>query len=51
MTIIEAYSVGTPVIGAKIGGIPEIIIDGKQDINSQQVIVIIYRKLSKKYFL
>ena len=29
MTIIEAYSVGTPVIGAKIGGIPEIIIDGK----------------------
>lgn len=29
MTIIEAYSVGTPVIGAKIGGIPEIVIDGK----------------------
>lgn len=29
MTIIEAYSVGTPVIGAKIGGIPEIITDGK----------------------
>lgn len=29
MTIIEAYSVGTPVIGARIGGIPEIIIDGK----------------------
>lgn len=50
MTIIEAYSVGTPVIGAKIGGIPEIIIDGKQDINSQQVIVIIYRKLSKNIF-
>ncbi|MCM1021730.1 MAG: glycosyltransferase family 4 protein [Muribaculum sp.] len=27
MTIVEAYSVGTPVIGASIGGIPEIIID------------------------
>lgn len=29
MTIIESYSVGTPVIGAKIGGIPEIIINGQ----------------------
>lgn len=29
MTIIEAYSVGTPVIGAKIGGIPEIVVDGE----------------------
>lgn len=29
MTIIEAYSVGTPVIGAKIGGIPEIVLEGK----------------------
>lgn len=29
MTIIEAYSVGTPVIGARIGGIPEIVADGK----------------------
>lgn len=28
MTIIEAYSVGTPVIGAEIGGIPEIIANG-----------------------
>lgn len=28
MTIIESYSVGTPVIGARIGGIPEIIIEG-----------------------
>lgn len=28
MTVIEAYSVGTPVIGARIGGIPEIVIDG-----------------------
>lgn len=28
MTIIEAYSVGTPVIGARIGGIPEIVADG-----------------------
>lgn len=27
MTIIEAYSVGTPVLGARIGGIPEIIIE------------------------
>lgn len=27
MTIIEAYSVGTPVIGARIGGIPEIVVD------------------------
>lgn len=29
MTIIESYSVGTPVIGARIGGIPEIIVDGE----------------------
>lgn len=29
MTIIEAYSVGTPVIGARIGGIPEIVVEGK----------------------
>lgn len=29
MTIIESYSVGTPVIGAKIGGIPEIVVDGR----------------------
>jgi glycosyltransferase involved in cell wall biosynthesis len=28
MTIIESYFLGTPVIGANIGGIPEIIIDG-----------------------
>lgn len=28
MTIIEAYSAGTPVIGARIGGIPEIVVDG-----------------------
>ncbi len=29
MTIIESYSLSTPVIGAEIGGIPEIIDDGK----------------------
>ncbi len=29
MTIVEAYSMGTPVIGARIGGIPEIIDEGK----------------------
>lgn len=29
MTIIESYSVGTPVIGARIGGIPEIVVDGQ----------------------
>lgn len=29
MTIIEAYSAGTPVIGAHIGGIPEIVVDGE----------------------
>lgn len=29
MTIIESYSVGTPVIGARIGGIPEIVVNGK----------------------
>lgn len=29
MTIIEAYSAGTPAIGAEIGGVPEIIIDGE----------------------
>ena len=28
MTIIEGYSASTPVIGARIGGIPEITIDG-----------------------
>lgn len=27
MTIVEAYAVGTPVIGARIGGIPEIVQD------------------------
>lgn len=29
MTIIESYSLGKPVIGAKIGGIPEIVINKK----------------------
>lgn len=29
MTIIEAYSLGKPVIGANIGGIPEIVIENK----------------------
>lgn len=29
MTIVEAYSMGVPVIGARIGGIPEIVDDGK----------------------
>ena len=29
MTIIEAYSLGVPVIGTKIGGIPEILQDHK----------------------
>ncbi len=29
MTIVEAYSAGTPVIGAAIGGIPEIIVDSR----------------------
>lgn len=29
MTVIESYSVATPVIGAAIGGIPEIIVEGK----------------------
>ena len=29
MTIVEAYSMGVPVIGANIGGIPEIIRNGK----------------------
>ena len=29
MTIIEAYSASTPVIGARIGGIPEIIAEGE----------------------
>lgn len=28
MTIVEAYSLGTPVIGSRIGGIPEIIEEG-----------------------
>ena len=32
MTIIEAYSVGCPVIGAKIGGIPEIVVEGETGI-------------------
>lgn len=29
MTIIEAYSMGVPVIGARIGGIPEIVDEGR----------------------
>lgn len=29
MTVIEAYSVGTPVIGAVIGGIPEIVVENE----------------------
>lgn len=29
MTIIEAYALGKPVIGSRIGGIPEIIIEGE----------------------
>ena len=29
MTIIEGYSLGKPVIGSNIGGIPEIIEEGK----------------------
>lgn len=29
MTIIEGYSASTPVIGARIGGIPEIILEGR----------------------
>lgn len=29
MTIVESYSLGTPVLGANIGGIPEIIEDGQ----------------------
>ncbi len=29
MTIVESYSLGTPVIGARIGGIPEIIKEGE----------------------
>ena len=37
MTIIEAYSVGTPVIGARIGGIPEIVIDGQTGFQFESV--------------
>ena len=29
MSTIEAYSLGVPVIGARIGGIPEIVEEGK----------------------
>jgi glycosyltransferase involved in cell wall biosynthesis len=29
LTILEAYSLGKPVIGAQIGGIPEILIDNE----------------------
>jgi glycosyltransferase involved in cell wall biosynthesis len=29
LTIVEAYSYGKPVIGSKIGGIPEIVVNGK----------------------
>jgi glycosyltransferase involved in cell wall biosynthesis len=29
LSIIESYSVGVPVIGANVGGIPEIIVDGE----------------------
>jgi glycosyltransferase involved in cell wall biosynthesis len=29
MSILEAFAYGKPVIGSKIGGIPEMVIDGK----------------------
>ena len=29
MTVIEAFSYGTPVIGSSIGGIPELVIEGQ----------------------
>jgi glycosyltransferase involved in cell wall biosynthesis len=29
LSVIEAYSAGVPVIGSKVGGIPEIIVEGK----------------------
>lgn len=29
MSIIESYSYGTPIIGSRIGGIPEIVVEGK----------------------
>lgn len=57
MTIIEAYSVATPVIGAEIGGIPEIIIEGKTgfcfkptDIQSLKSSVIKASGLSEKSY-
>ena len=29
MTIIESFALGTPVIGSRIGGIPELVVEGK----------------------
>lgn len=35
LSIIESLSLGTPVIGSNIGGIPELIQDEKQDSHLQ----------------
>lgn len=29
MTVLESYALGKPVIGARIGGIPELVIEGE----------------------
>ena len=57
MTIIEAYSVGTPVIGAKIGGIPEIVINKKtgfqfESANPENLIeqILVANSLSEKQY-
>lgn len=55
MTIIESYACGVPVIGSKIGGIPEIIEDGKtgflfepKDITSLCALVLNAQSISPK---
>lgn len=57
MTSIEAYSVGTPVIGAKIGGIPEIVINKKtgfqfESANPENLIeqILVANSLSEKQY-
>lgn len=50
LTIIEGYSASTPVIGSRIGGIPEIIIDGKTGFLFEHKNVTMLRNVIKKAF-
>lgn len=58
MTIIESYSLGVPVIGSNVGGIPEIVNEGKTGFlfemkNSEQLIQVLEKadSLSEEEYL